>query len=151
MGGFIMGRVTKAKKGEVVSFRSFEEQLADENKRLKKQVAELTKQNYILRAQLKQPEEGPIWPTWIMKDTVRPTGDKDWPYQGLNKYQDQMIMHHTGRWERLARFIYEQNFGPIPKDHQIYHIDGDKFNNDPENLTCIDKADFYRENYYHNE
>jgi hypothetical protein len=40
------------------------------------------------------------------------------------------------------RKIYEQHFGPIPKDnhgrsYQIHHIDGDKNNNNIENLLCL--------------
>ncbi len=42
----------------------------------------------------------------------------------------------------VYRKIYEQNFGPIPKDEQgrsyhIHHKDHDPFNNDPSNLEAI--------------
>ena len=145
-----MGRVPKSKvdqdTGEIIRFRSMEEQLLDENKRLKKQLANAMKENAYMRVQLKQPDEGPIWPKWIDKNTVRKTGNPDYPYQGLNNYCDQMIMHHSGKWERLARVIYQEHYGEIPPDHEVHHVDGDKFNNDPENLTAIPKSEFYREN-----
>ena len=142
-----MPRVPKSKvaqdTGEVIRFRSMEEQLLDENKRLKRQVATALKENAYMRAQLKLPDEGPIWPKWIDRNTVRKTNDPDWPYQGLNNYGNQMLMHCTGKWEHLARVIYREHYGEIPPDHEIHHIDGDKLNNDPENLTAIPKSEFY--------
>jgi hypothetical protein len=40
------------------------------------------------------------------------------------------------------RWVWEKNFGPIPKDengvsYQIHHIDGNRANNDLSNLMCI--------------
>jgi hypothetical protein len=47
------------------------------------------------------------------------------------------------------RKIYEQHYGVIPKDssgrsYQIHHIDGDKNNNNIENLLCVSIEDHYQ-------
>jgi hypothetical protein len=47
------------------------------------------------------------------------------------------------------RKIYEQHYGAIPKDengrsYQIHHIDGDKNNNNIENLMCLSIEDHYQ-------
>lgn len=46
------------------------------------------------------------------------------------------------------RKIYEQHYGPIPKDsdgrtYEIHHIDGDHSNNDPSNLKCVSIQEHY--------
>jgi hypothetical protein len=50
------------------------------------------------------------------------------------------------------RKIYEQHYGPIPKDsdgrtYEIHHIDGDRNNNDPSNLLCISIQEHYDIHY----
>jgi hypothetical protein len=47
------------------------------------------------------------------------------------------------------RKIYEQHYGPIPKDaqgrsYQIHHIDGNHCNNNIENLACLSIEDHYQ-------
>lgn len=46
------------------------------------------------------------------------------------------------------RKIYENHYGPIPKDEQgrkyeVHHIDGDKQNNHPNNLKCVSIQEHY--------
>lgn len=46
------------------------------------------------------------------------------------------------------RKIYEQHYGPIPKDengrtYEIHHIDGDSSNNDPHNLKAVSIQEHY--------
>lgn len=46
------------------------------------------------------------------------------------------------------RKIYENHVGPIPKDennrtYEIHHIDGDKTNNNPNNLLCVSVKEHY--------
>lgn len=53
-------------------------------------------------------------------------------YCGTNKYRN----------------IYENHFGPIPKDthgrtYEIHHIDGNHENNDPNNLRCVTIQEHY--------
>lgn len=50
------------------------------------------------------------------------------------------------------RKIYEQNFGPIPKDengrsYEIHHIDGNRNNNMPDNLVCVSIQEHYDIHY----
>lgn len=52
----------------------------------------------------------------------------------------------------IYRRIYEQYFGPIPKDEQgrsyeIHHIDGNRKNNDISNLACMPIAEHYDTHY----
>ena len=49
----------------------------------------------------------------------------------------------------IYRKIWEQSFGPIPKDEQgrsyeIHHIDSDKNNNNISNLMCISIDEHYK-------
>ena len=50
------------------------------------------------------------------------------------------------------RKIYEQHYGPIPKDedgrsYEIHHIDGDHKNNEPSNLKCVTIKEHYDIHY----
>lgn len=50
------------------------------------------------------------------------------------------------------RKIYEQNYGPIPVDtegrtYEIHHKDGNRNNNDPENLIALSIQDHYNTHY----
>ena len=52
----------------------------------------------------------------------------------------------------IYRKIYEQNFGPIPKEpngrsYEIHHIDGDSSNNDPSNLKAVTIQEHYDIHY----
>jgi hypothetical protein len=52
----------------------------------------------------------------------------------------------------IYRKIYEQHFGPIPKDetgrsYEIHHIDGDSENNDPSNLVALTLQEHYDVHY----
>jgi len=50
------------------------------------------------------------------------------------------------------RKIYENHYGPIPKDetgrtYEIHHIDGDRKNNNPGNLKCVSIQEHYDIHY----
>jgi hypothetical protein len=52
----------------------------------------------------------------------------------------------------IYRKIYEQNFGPIPKEpngrtYEIHHIDGNHNNNDPTNLSAMTIQEHYDIHY----
>lgn len=40
------------------------------------------------------------------------------------------------KWEPLHHYIYKKYVGPIPPDHVITYLDGDRFNNNPGNLMA---------------
>lgn len=44
-------------------------------------------------------------------------------------------------WIPKQRYIYEQHYGPIPKDHLVIFADGDKNNFDIKNLVLISKSE----------
>lgn len=47
---------------------------------------------------------------------------------------------------RRPRMVYEEHFGEVPKGHVIFHKDGDKDNDAPENLEAITRAELMRRN-----
>jgi hypothetical protein len=52
----------------------------------------------------------------------------------------------------LYRKIYEQHYGPIPKEengrsYEIHHLDGDSHNNDPSNLVAVTLQEHYDIHY----
>jgi len=48
--------------------------------------------------------------------------------------------------KRRSRKIYEDTWGEIPKGYVIYHVDGDKLNDDPKNLIAISRAELLKRN-----
>jgi len=54
----------------------------------------------------------------------------------------------TGTNERVRkpRMIYQEAHGPIPAGHVIYHIDGNKRNDDPSNLEAISRGELMQRN-----
>lgn len=52
----------------------------------------------------------------------------------------------VGKRKRRPRAIYEEHYGKIPKGYVIYHLDGDKNNDDPSNLEAISRAELIRRN-----
>jgi hypothetical protein len=48
--------------------------------------------------------------------------------------------HVSGCEKYLHRSIWIHHHGPIPSRHDIHHVDGNPFNNDPSNLQCIEST-----------
>ncbi len=51
----------------------------------------------------------------------------------------------------VYRKIYREHHGPIPKGCHIHHIDGDKTNNDPDNLVAIEPFKHWLIHYCNND
>lgn len=56
------------------------------------------------------------------------------------------LWNGTGKRARRPRVVYEETFGPIPEGHVIIHIDGDRYNDDPNNLEAISRLENLRRN-----
>jgi hypothetical protein len=48
-------------------------------------------------------------------------------------------------WRLRAHFIWEQNFGPIPKGFGVHHRDRNKLNDNSANLELVTKAEHLAE------
>lgn len=85
----------------------------------------------------RKPDEGFIGP--IVLDPLTQYFDgglyRMWPSE---KY-----LSRGGR--RLHREVWKTAFGPIPKGCHIHHRDGDTFNNQLENLECMDASEHLAE------
>jgi len=42
--------------------------------------------------------------------------------------------------KKRSRAIYEETYGDIPIGYVIYHIDGNRYNDDPKNLIAISRS-----------
>lgn len=54
------------------------------------------------------------------------------------------------RWEAYHRLMWEETFGPIPKDGVVRFVTNDKMNVHPFNLELIDRSKNMKLNSYHN-
>ena len=57
----------------------------------------------------------------------------------------------VGKRKRRPKLVYEENFGPTPDGYVIYHIDGDKYNDSPENLEAISRVELLKRNRIKND
>lgn len=66
---------------------------------------------------------------------------------GIQKTKRDGILINLGK-KRIsqARYNWIQVYGEIPKGYVIYHKDGDKYNDEIENLECISRAELIRIN-----
>lgn len=120
------------------------QKLREENGTLRQQIAFLMKENYFLRKQANQPQEGPLVPGFIQKDTVEKLDDPDWYYRALDSQGVPMIMvKATGKWIRYSRANYIRYNGNIPDDYKVVPIDGNKQNFDLNNWIALPKDEFF--------
>lgn len=76
------------------------------------------------------------------KEFIVYNGEKFW-LLNTGKYYNSG--RKTGENERLLhRRIWQDNFGKIPDDHHIHHINGNWKDNSIENLECINRIDHQR-------
>lgn len=48
---------------------------------------------------------------------------------------------------RRPRKIYEEHYGKIPKGYCVWHIDGNKHNDEPSNLEAISRKEMMKRNF----
>lgn len=48
--------------------------------------------------------------------------------------------------KRRPKAIYEKHHGKVPDGYVIFHIDGDKYNDSPENLEAISRVELIKRN-----
>jgi hypothetical protein len=67
---------------------------------------------------------------------------------GVQKVKNDCVHLWAGANKRVRRpkVIYEKNFGKVPKGYVVYHLDGDKDNDEPSNLVAISRAELLRLN-----
>jgi hypothetical protein len=66
---------------------------------------------------------------------------------GLQKMRDgYYIMVAPKKRVPHARWVYEQVYGEIPPRYVIYHVDGDRYNDDPSNLLAISRTELIKLN-----
>lgn len=53
------------------------------------------------------------------------------------KTHKRYMSYVNGKPVTLARRIYKKYHGAIPDGYEIHHIDGDRFNDSPENLVAV--------------
>jgi len=61
---------------------------------------------------------------------------------GMQKTKERIyICYETKKRKAYARYRWEQVYGKIPRRYVVRHIDGDKFNDEINNLECISRAE----------
>lgn len=55
----------------------------------------------------------------------------------INTYGRKLI-RVKGKWKNYARYLWEKEYGNIPKNHDIHHINEDFTDDRIENLECIE-------------
>jgi hypothetical protein len=71
------------------------------------------------------------------------TGDRHPSWRGGEQvFSNDCVYLYTGANKRVRRpkKIYEDAYGEIPKGWILYHIDGDRYNDDLDNLISIPRA-----------
>lgn len=63
--------------------------------------------------------------------------ETEWGTARLRKDGYYYISTKENNGQLLHRLIYEKEYGPIPKDFVVHHIDGDKSNFDISNLMLL--------------
>jgi len=77
-------------------------------------------------------KQHPSWKGGVQKNT------KDCAY----------LFSGTNKRVRRPRTIWESVYGALPKGYVIYHIDGDRNNDEIENLEAISRVELLKRNNY---
>lgn len=75
--------------------------------------------------------------------TVQKISETIQKFDGVSYYRCGPYFQRKGK--RLHRVVWEAHNGPIPKDCDVHHINGDKADNDIENLQLLPQSEHHRE------
>ena len=67
--------------------------------------------------------------------------------RNTNNYNE--IKYKNHKWISLARYNWEQVHGPVPGDMCVFKLDGDKYNDDINNLCLVSRKDLAKLNRNH--
>lgn len=76
-------------------------------------------------------------------------GDKHPQWKGgINVMSKDCVHIWVGKETRVRRprVVYERAYGKIPKGYVIYHKDGDRHNDDIDNLVAISRSELMKKN-----
>lgn len=77
------------------------------------------------------------------------TGETHFSWRGgvqVMKSDCTYLWDGTSKRARRPRVAFEESFGAIPKGHVIVHMDGNRYNDDPNNLEAISRAENLKRN-----
>ncbi|HFH9921529.1 TPA: HNH endonuclease signature motif containing protein [Streptococcus suis] len=74
---------------------------------------------------------------WVPVGTIRYTTD------GYPKIK----IAEPNIWKQMHRKVWEEHHGPIPSDHSVVFLNGDKTNWDISNLACLSRSELARMNH----
>ena len=67
--------------------------------------------------------------------------------RNINNYNEIKYANH--KWMALARYNWEQVHGPVPKDMCVLKLNGDKYNDDINNLCLVSRKELAKLNRNH--
>jgi hypothetical protein len=67
--------------------------------------------------------------------------------RNINNYNEIKYANH--KWMALARYNWEQVHGPVPGDMCVFKLDGDKYNDNIDNLCLVSRKDLAMLNRNH--
>lgn len=65
------------------------------------------------------------------------------PHKSGDKIRDEIYIKvaEPNKWMLYSRYVYEQNFGPIPEGYKVKHLDGNPNNFEPDNLFLYNNSE----------
>ena len=75
--------------------------------------------------------------------TVQKISETIQKFDGVSYYRCGPYFQRKGK--RLHRVVWEKHNGPIPEDCDVHHINGDRTDNDIENLQLLPQSEHHKE------